>query len=70
MLSNPMMLMMVFGGGMMLAMPYLVVSKRIDCHARDLQVDHRKTLTQSHWKSSRSNKLDWQGCRMQWHLGT
>lgn len=29
MFSNPMMLLMVFGGGMMLAMPYLIVSESL-----------------------------------------
>lgn len=71
MLQNPMMLMMVFGGGMMLAMPYLVV--RLPLHiSQVLDVDtfDRKTWTLNWHKRSTRTMPRWRRCRVRYRAVT
>ena len=70
MMSNPMMLLMVLGGGMMLAMPYLMVGSvfpflSVDRFAQGSP--HRKTWNQTQWRTSRNNK---EGSKVHCIVGT
>lgn len=61
MLSNPMMLLMVGGAGMMLAMPYLMVNPWFDIpFILLINFLIRKTWTQKRSKTLRSNKIRWE----------
>jgi len=70
MLSNPMMLLMVGGAGMMLAMPYLMVSPLLAVpffFFIDLLI--RKIWTRKRSRTSRSNKINWEGSKVPFKVG-
>jgi len=71
MLSNPMMLLMVGGAGMMLAMPYLMVSPLFSVNFFLSLIDFliRKIWTQKRSRTSRSNKINWEGYKVPFKVG-
>ena len=65
MLSSPMVLMTVFGGGMVLAMPYIMVCPYAPYLSSSAQsLGHRKTWTLNSWKISKRNRPKFLECRM------
>jgi len=64
MLGNPMMLLMIGGGAMMLAMPYLIVSPlKIPMRVLTKQ-SSRRTLIQKLWRNSKLKMPSWVACRV------
>ena len=56
MFKNPMMMMMLVGGGLVFAMPYIMVRSTLSFSESHLMFRYRKTLTPKYFKTSKGGR--------------